>query len=43
MDKAKMLCRMLGLADGRYDEQKDDYTSEDGGRGFISLEEIEGR
>ncbi|OIW32772.1 ADP-ribosylglycohydrolase [Coniochaeta ligniaria NRRL 30616] len=41
--KAEALCRVLGLADGGYDGQMDEDTREDGGRGFISQQEMEGR
>lgn len=43
MGKAEALCRVLGLSDGEYDGQKDKDTADDGGRGFVSQEEIEGR
>lgn len=41
--KAEALCQVLGLADGHYDGQEDKDTYPDGGRGFVSEHEMEGR
>ena len=43
MNKAEALCRVLHVVDGEYDGKEDKDTHPDGGRGFLSMEEMEER
>jgi ADP-ribosylglycohydrolase len=43
LGKSEALCRVLGVLDGTYSGQDDTDTHPDGGRGFLSHDEIEKR